>query len=365
MGETVVVYDLVTETVHRLNASAGTVLATCDGITDRAVAVSRWADATQTDPSHIAAGLDATLATLAGHGLVGRSTGWAPPPPPVHRVPRDVGGPMLESVHPVLDWAVTFRSTSAGAIEAVDAHLGTRRPPGSAAGGETPLYVDVELGPNGQVIVREEHEWTFSGLRSCVEQLTTLLNGYAGRIGTCAALHAGAVRTPDGRIVLLPGESGRGKSTLAGALVAAGCDYLGDEVIGVRPGTRTAVGFPERLGIDGPGRVLLGLPESEERDCDPAELAPAVVRLAGDAGPVERVFFPEYAPGDDLAVEDLDADGALRALLAATLNLAHAGEVALDAVCDLAASTPCARLTYGDAREAARRIATEAPMGSA
>jgi len=44
-------------------------------------------------------------------------------------------------------------------------------------------------------------------------------------------LHAAALVTPDGRSLLVAGDAGAGKSTLATALVLAGCAYLGDDVV--------------------------------------------------------------------------------------------------------------------------------------
>jgi hypothetical protein len=44
-------------------------------------------------------------------------------------------------------------------------------------------------------------------------------------------LHAAALSAPDGRSLLVAGDAGCGKSTLAAALVLAGCGYLGDDVV--------------------------------------------------------------------------------------------------------------------------------------
>ncbi len=47
-------------------------------------------------------------------------------------------------------------------------------------------------------------------------------------------LHAGAVRTPSGRGVLLVGDAGAGKTTSTVALVLAGCGYVADDTILLR-----------------------------------------------------------------------------------------------------------------------------------
>ena len=98
-----------------------------------------------------------------------------------------------------------------------------------------------------------------------------------------------------------------------------------------------AVGYPKRLAVDGSSRVVLGLPESDDADIDPAELRPDVTRLAGDVGAVTRVVLPSYVAGAALALVDLEPRAAaFDALLANTLNLDRVGQPALDALCDLA-----------------------------
>ena len=95
---------------------------------------------------------------------------------------------------------------------------------------------------------------------------------------------------------------------MTAAFVAAGWDYLGDEAIGVRPGSCTAVGYPKRLAIDPSSRTALGLAPSEAHDLDPAELRADVVHLAGDVGPIKRVLLVTYAEGADPESVDLSPE---------------------------------------------------------
>lgn len=351
MGDRVIGYDLVGETAHLLNASAGTVLVACDGRTSADDAVARWAQATGTETAEVRSGLESALASLTERGLVGRTTEWVPPSPLRGCRATGHGLAVFETVHSVIDWAVTFRSTRPDALAAVDAHLGTRRMDHSG----TPLVIEVEPLPGGQIAVREEIEWTFESLNACIDQLTGLLAGFAPKTTTCAVLHAGAVRSPRGEIVLLPGASGSGKSTLVAAFVGAGWGYLGEDAIGVRPGTRTAVGYPKRLRLDATSRKVLGLPPGDELDCDPRRLNDAAACLSGDVGPVDRIVFAEHVRGHEITMERLDPDATLQALLVNASNLAYAGEPALDAICDLAAEAESLRLVHGDACEVANR----------
>lgn len=61
------------------------------------------------------------------------------------------------------------------------------------------------------------------------------------------AIHAAGVAR-NGRSLLLPGTSGAGKSTLTIALLCAGFDLLGDDLIFLGPdGGLKALGFPEKI----------------------------------------------------------------------------------------------------------------------
>ena len=72
MGERAIAYDLITETAHQLNATAGTLLAACDGEADVDAAVTAWAEDAGVDRADVAADVSAGLAMLAELGLVGR-----------------------------------------------------------------------------------------------------------------------------------------------------------------------------------------------------------------------------------------------------------------------------------------------------
>jgi hypothetical protein len=73
--------------------------------------------------------------------------------------------------------------------------------------------------------------WAFSQLPLLLALLATL------RPRGLHHLHAGALVAPDGRSLVVAGETGSGKSTLTAALVLAGCGFLGDDVVLVRGAT--------------------------------------------------------------------------------------------------------------------------------
>ena len=145
--------------------------------------------------------------------LVGRSENFDPPTPPTGctSLPEDTA--LFGAVHPVIDHDISFRSTRPELLTAVDAHLGVHATAGAVAREKprTALVFELREGPKGSVTLTTDREWEFPSLQSCLDQLTSLVNEYAVWTHSCAALHAGAVRSPGGDLVLLPAPSGAGK----------------------------------------------------------------------------------------------------------------------------------------------------------
>jgi hypothetical protein len=71
-------------------------------------------------------------------------------------------------------------------------------------------------------------------------------------------LHTGAV-AHDGRAVLFPGASGTGKSTMVGACLRRGFDYLSDELVAVEQDTGHVTGWARPLMLTPWARGALGL----------------------------------------------------------------------------------------------------------
>lgn len=119
------------------------------------------------------------------------------------------------------------------------------------------------------------------------------------------ALHAGAV-VHDGRIVILPGVSGSGKSSLTAWLVAQGCSYLSDELIFISNHSQEQVFYFSRPICLKPGSVPLFAPLSET--------LPSQTILKDDAGAVlpHRIVNPKFkqrsAPPDVILFPDYQAD---------------------------------------------------------
>jgi hypothetical protein len=289
--------------------------------------------------------LESGLDELRRAGLVGRTT--APPEP--ERPPRaPVVGAHSSAVHGILDEGVRFRSDDRAALAQIDALLGLSD--------ERAATVDlgVDVSADGVRLGGFGAEQSYSSMAELLDALPTNLNRIAATSSTCIALHAGAVRSRDGDVVLLPATSGAGKTTLTAALVAAGWDYGSDEAVGVREGSLHAVAYAKPLVVDGISRLLLGLPVAGGPNVAPPELRAGVEVLRGDMGPVTRVVLPRFEPDAEPQLEPpLAPREALVAVLEHALNLRFVGEPGLRALCQLALRVPVQRLVHGDVDAAA------------
>ena len=76
------------------------------------------------------------------------------------------------------------------------------------------------------------------------------LNTIATRTSPHLILHAAAVAAPGGGVVVLAGASGAGKSTLAAACLAAGLQYLTDELVAIDLEAGLIVPYPKPLSLE-------------------------------------------------------------------------------------------------------------------
>jgi hypothetical protein len=355
LGDRTVLYDLSVEVVHVLNPSAGWVWLACDGTTDLAAAVAPIVEATGADPSRVERDVTAGIDALVEAGLVGRTTP-APEPPSIERAA--VSGTSTGAVHAVLDDGVRFVGDDGALLEAVDRVI--------ALDDARPSTIDLGVRESTEGTVRLDG-WgpslTFGSRQAFLDALPSALNQIAASSSTCLALHAGAVRSPGGEVVVLPATSGSGKTTLTASLVREGWAYATDEAVGVRAGSLTAVAYPKPLVLDLESRAVLGLPPTGPINVPPRTLRADAVVLRGDAGRVGRVVLPRFEPGAAVTVDRLDPSAACIGILEHALNLARVGVAGLEAVCELAMEVPVHRLVHGgiaDARAAIHALADTA-----
>jgi hypothetical protein len=137
------------------------------------------------------------------------------------------------------------------------------------------------------------------------------------------SLHAACLSDTDGNGLLLCGPSGAGKSTLTLALVQAGLEFLGDDVVFLqrqeRPGAGVrALGFADALGI-GPFAATRFAELSAAISDEPNPGFPKRLgrfeelfgRVCASTCVPRVIVFPEVAPERPSAVAPLDRGEAL------------------------------------------------------
>lgn len=197
--------------------------------------------------------VEATVTELRALGLLDR-------PDVVVETPRGPGSPCVftrpysSNVFSFLDRKVVVRSNDGLILRGIDEILGV-----STAEDCPVAFFDVDVAPDWRVTSNVANKSVFKYRLQLFEQRPTVINDYAARSVTMPVLHAGAVRTPSGEVMLIPGHMNDGKSTLVLVLFKAGCDYLGDESACRRPRSLRAEAYPKPLTLENRSCRYLGL----------------------------------------------------------------------------------------------------------
>lgn len=159
---------------------------------------------------------------------------------------------------------------------------------------------------------------------ACVYPLTGVVMAVLLALSGRTVLHGAALAVNDRAIVLL-GDSGQGKSTLAAALVACGGALLTDDVVRLVPGAtgyHATAGVPRlSLGSEARGRLLARLPGATAH-ADRHDRAKTLVEVPGAALEVPVSAIVVLAPfGDPAAGPALTSLGPVAASVAIARNI--------------------------------------------
>lgn len=203
---------------------------------------------------------------------------------------------------------------------------------------------------------------------AAVEQRAARLLSAVDRAALAASpalpIHAAAVAGPRG-CVILPGESGRGKTTLAAAAMQLDLVLLSDEAACLAEPVGTVLPHPRPLGLSLRSRDLLGIAAPGEPE---GELACAP-GLFGSSAPGDHrstcvsIVLPCRSPGAEPALEEVGPGEVLAALLASRLKGSRGTERWSDErawryLSELVDSVPVARLHYDRPQDGAQVLAS-------
>jgi hypothetical protein len=173
-------------------------------------------------------------------------------------------------------------------------------------------------------------------------------------------VHAGAVATPSGDGVLIPGGSGAGKTTLVAALVRAGFAYLSDEAGAIDPVTGRLYPYPRALGVK---RGSFGLfPELAEKNGsgllkNERHVLPERIGRLGGPCDVRFVIAHQYETGATTEVTPLGTAAMVMELARNAWNLGTYGGRALTLLSEVVRGTQGYKLFSGSLEESVRAVA--------
>lgn len=172
--------------------------------------------------------------------------------------------------------------------------------------------------------------------RACASRIELVL---VDRLPDLVAVHAGVVADEDG-VLLFPGRSMVGKSTLTRALLDVGCDYWSDEFALLDAGGRVHP-YPRAMTL----RTLNGSERHVPDRAVPVDTAPRAARLVG-----------LLAFGSAWETRDLTPGEATMGLIDNCVSIRRDPARALTALTALAETAQAISGTRGDAAEAAARL---------
>ena len=171
-------------------------------------------------------------------------------------------------------------------------------------------------------------------------------------------IHAACVEK-DGKAAIMPGEPGKGKSTLCAALVHRGWRLLSDElaVIDMADGSLLPLCRPMSLKNRSIAVIRELVPDAvfaptiaDTRKGTLALLrAPAdSIHRMGERATADFILFPRFAQGEAAAITERSRGASLIALAENAFNYQLHGRAGFDRLGDIVAACRCADIVYSD-----------------
>lgn len=198
-------------------------------------------------------------------------------------------------------------------------------------------------------------------LGQAIDQFSWQLNGLvAVTARDFFLLHAGCVTVPDAdEAIVIPAESGSGKSSLTAALVEAGFGYLSDEFAPIDPVSGLVHPYPKPINLKVGSRGLfpsldrVNAPGDDHWHVTAEELGGSTI---AEPRPVRYVVLPTWAPGSTATVSALTGAQTVLALCEHALGMPFYGSRAVDLMARLCPDMTSRRITYRSSREAVELV---------
>jgi len=358
VDDDLLLFDPHDRRLHVLNSTAAMVWALTDNSIQVGTIVQRLSAEFRMVPQQIADDVESVVENLIASGLC---IDTDRPPSPTLRPPRV---PRLQSAPATPGPSTIGPFTALGAtilIDVPDPLLATELARVLAPLGDTHLDVAAGRGVLSYRVEMTAHGFdlfvngrTLARRMSRAVCLRTLLSDCNASpldfVDDAIVLHAAAARIGDD-LMVFPGVSNAGKSTLVTQLVQRGHGYLTDEAVAFDIDTLDAEPYHKSICID-PGAHPL-FPElqpaattasDETWDVDPRSVGPG--RLTG-GGAISGLVFPIFRPNAEASLRPIDPIETMHRLLRNSFDFEALGQPGFAAMIRLANLTPAWELAHG------------------
>jgi hypothetical protein len=160
-----------------------------------------------------------------------------------------------------------------------------------------------------------------------------------------------------GRGVILPAQSGHGKTTLSAWLLSNGFDYLTDELVYLPLDSLRALCFGRPLNVKYGSREIIEDLLGDNRDDESIIRGPIAMLvppslIRADNEPVEpdvsMIFFPRYRADTEFSLEKLSPAQTGMSMMACLVNARNLPGDGFRSTVDLARKVPAYNITYPD-----------------
>jgi hypothetical protein len=225
--------------------------------------------------------------------------------------------------------------------------------------GVNPPHASLEISQNRDKdyrLTRDEKEiYKGDSLAALANSLMdTSIYNLADKCSSGLLFHA-ACLSWKGKGIIMPAQSGHGKTTLSAWLLSNGFDYLTDELVYLPLESRQALCFGRPLNVKYGAREIIDELLGDNKDDDSIVagpiamlVPPRLVRADNKTvePEVDMVFFPHYRADTEFSLEKLSAAQTGMALMSCLVNARNLAGDGFPATVSLAKKIPAYQITY-------------------